>query len=109
MPDINSLFPSKYLKASDIGRKGRTLVIECVDVEDLGDQRKPVVYFAGESKGLVCNKTNGLQIASALGNSTDAWRGKSVNLMVQKVPFNGQLVDAIRAFPVDFDDEIPEL
>ena len=56
--DINSAFPSNYLKAADL-RGGRvTVAIDSVVIENIGDEDKPIVYFQGKEKGLVLNKTN---------------------------------------------------
>ena len=97
MPDLNELYPSKWIKASDLKGRQVTVTIDRVEVESLGNEMKPVVYFKGRDKGLVCNKTNGLMLAEICGSSnTDDWPGHSVTLFSQKVQFEGRLTDAVR-------------
>ena len=64
----------------------------------MGDdgKQKPVIYFRGKEKGLVCNATNYDVIADAYGDETDDWAGQPIELYPTKVPFKGQLTDAIR-------------
>ncbi len=95
--DINALYPSKYLKAADIKGKKIEVVIDSVSVEKMGDDTKPVVYFANKEKGVVLNKTNSMTIASSYGTDTDDWIGKTVHLYTVKVNNQkGELVDSIR-------------
>jgi len=111
--DINSLYKSNYLKASDFPQ-GRTLVIARLVIEPVGQDKeeKPVLYFRGEDRGLVLNRTNAAMIAHAHGNDTDRWPGKCVELRCEPVAFQGKVVDAIRVRGVapaavdDFNDDI---
>jgi len=95
--DINSAFPSNYLKAADL-RGGRvTVAIDSVVIENIGDEDKPIVYFQGKEKGLVLNKTNANMITEiAKSSETDAWVGVRVTLYSTRVDFQGRRVDAIR-------------
>jgi hypothetical protein len=111
--DIDTLYPSKYLKASDLKGLKHTLTIAHLEVEELGEgddkQVKPVIYFDGKDKGLVCNKTNAQMVASKFGNETDAWVGQDIILYPTKVQFAGEMKDAIRIEHVleeAFDDDI---
>lgn len=97
--NINDAFPSNYLKASDIGEAQPVVTIDRVEVEPVGRQKemKPVVYFAGKSKGIVLNKTNSKKIAEIAGsNDTDDWHGVQVRLFATEVDFQGETVEAIR-------------
>lgn len=94
--DINSCFPGSYLKASDLMNRTVKCVIDKVQVEDIGGEDKPVLYFHGKDKGLVLNKTNSGSIAALYGAETDSWEGKEVKLYPTKVSFQGSMVDAIR-------------
>lgn len=95
--DINSAFPSTYLKAADLAGQMRTVTIERVALELVGDtDQKPVVYFVGIPKALVMNRTNGAAIANAYGTETDNWIGKQITLFSAPVSFQGRVVDAIR-------------
>ncbi len=100
---ISDAFASKYIKAADLQGRRVSVTISHVTVENVGKEdkpeNKPVVYFTGKDKGLVLNKTNGEQISSMYGDETDTWLDKVIELFTQKVPFNGQMVDAIRVAP----------
>lgn len=110
---VSESFPSKWLKAEDIGerRKVRAVISDC-QLEKLGDDEKIVVYFRGKDKGLACNKTNAMRISDAYGDDTDDWRGREIFLFVEKVPFQGRLTPAIRVelpkVEAKFEDE-PEV
>lgn len=112
MANVNDLAPSKWLKAADLKGKRLKLMIDRVDMEKLGDDRKPVMYFVGKDKGVVLNKTNLFAIASGHGDETDDWHGKEVIIYGARVSMQGQMVDAIRMDPVvpvteSLDDEVP--
>lgn len=94
--NINELYPSDYLKASDLKGKAVKLKMREVDIKELGSDKKPVLYFDGKEKGLVLNKTNGMIIASAYGPETANWAGKEVKVYPGKTQFNGQMVDCIK-------------
>ncbi len=105
---IDEMFPSKYLRAADLPRKGMTLTIDAVEPEKLGNDDKWVLYFVGdEERGLVLNKTNALTIADAYGKNTAEWTAQKIHLRKEKVAFQGGRVDAIRVAPIEFDDKIP--
>lgn len=95
MPNINEAFPSKYLKASDfeqpaLMKMGRT------EWETIGTDRKLILYFDGEEKGLALNKTNANTIAKLYGENTEEWRGQQIVLFEAHVDFKGETVSAIR-------------
>ena len=98
--NIDTSFPSKYLKAADLQGRNIAVQISGVQMEDVGSddkpERKPVVYFSGAKKGLVLNKTNALTISEVFGPETDNWLGVKVQLFATRVPFQGRMVDAIR-------------
>ena len=99
--NLDNLYPSKWLKASDL--KGQTVpvTISRVLLEDIGDDAgKPVIYFHGRDKGLVLNKTNAMSIGLVHGQETDGWVGKTIELFPTVVMFQGQNVPAIRVRPV---------
>ena len=51
--NINSTFPSAYIKASDLEGKAVNVVIREVKVEKVGqnNDQKPVLYFEGNGGG----------------------------------------------------------
>lgn len=93
---VSEAFPSQYLKAADLQEKQAAVQVERVDFEQIGDDRKPVVYFKGKEKGLVLNKTNANNIAAVYGDETDDWLGADLVLFPTMVDFQGRSVPAIR-------------
>jgi hypothetical protein len=95
---IDDAYPSRFLKASDIGPHRPVVTIASVGMESFeGGKSKPVVFFREAKKGLVCNKTNFSLIVEITGEKdTSAWPGKQIRLYVAKVDMKGQLTDAIR-------------
>jgi hypothetical protein len=96
MPNINDAFPSNYIKASDL--KGRTVTVKMdrAEYEVIGNDRKLILYFVGKEKGMVLNKTNANNIASAYGDDTDEWRDQEIVLFEAMVDYQGKTVPAIR-------------
>lgn len=95
--DINSLFPSNYLKASDLQGQVRRVTVEACQPEQLGQgEIKPALQFRGVPKKLILNKTNGLLIAASFGTETTAWAGREIELYPENVMFQGRVVPAIR-------------
>lgn len=97
--NINEAFPSNYLKAADLKGQTPTVTMSHVVSEQMGDDRKLVLYFKGKEKGVVLNKTNANNIASIYGPETDAWEGQKVTLAAAWVDFQGRSVEAIRIRP----------
>jgi hypothetical protein len=96
--NINSAFPSKYLKAADV-ETNVLVTISRVDIETVGqfdDETKPIVYFNEFDRGLVLNKTNSRTIASLYGSETNGWVGRKILLYSTMVDFQGKQVEAIR-------------
>lgn len=109
--NINDVFPSNYLKASDLQGHKVKLVIERVEMAEMGNEQKPVVYFEGKDKGLVLNKTKAGILAGSFSPETDGWIGREIGIYPTKVNFQGQMVDAIAVEAVmaeaEMSDEIP--
>lgn len=97
--NINEAFPSNYLKATDLQGREVTVTISNVVMEQLGSDRRMVIYFQGKEKGMVCNKTNASNIALAHGEDTDNWLGKQVTLFAAWVDFQGKSVQGLRVKP----------
>lgn len=97
----SDVFPSKWLSAADLGDKEPTVTIDRVLMEEISKgERKPVIYFRGATKGLVCNKTNWNRIAYITkAEDSDEWGGKTVTLYVELVDMQGQMKPAIRVKP----------
>jgi hypothetical protein len=96
----DDVYPSKYLKASDLPEEGtQSAIIEKVTIEEIGmkKDRKPVIHFSNLDKSFVCNKTNWNTISKNTGSDdSDDWIGKSINIYRAEVEFQGDMVEAIR-------------
>ena len=97
---INNLFPSRYLKPSDLSDTDLIITITKVIVEDLGrgdhKEEKGVIYAKEITKGFVLNKVNALTIAKMYGDQTSGWIGKRIALYTTEVSFQGTPMLGIR-------------
>ncbi len=96
---IGEAFPSKYLKASDLGKSEPVVTIDRVEHEPVGRERemKAVLYFQGKEKGVVLNKTNAKKITELLGSpETNDWSGFQIRLYATTTEFAGETVECIR-------------
>lgn len=98
--NIHELYPSKYVKAHDLGGLDVTVTIRELRIEEVGAQdnreARPVLYFAKATKGLILNKTNAVTIAALYGPETDDWPGKAVTLYPTRVRAFGAVHPTIR-------------
>ncbi len=100
--DIKDMFSSNYLKTSDLKGRRIVLAIDKVSVEDIGKEKKPVLYFVDKEKGMVLNRTNATTIEEIVGTSeTRKWHGKKIILYPTRVDFQGRRVDAMRVDALD--------
>ena len=72
MPNLNDLYPSKYLVAGDIPDEGMVVTIRSMDMQKMRDgTEKLTLYFDETEKGVgFCNKTNAKTIAKLYGDDT---------------------------------------
>jgi hypothetical protein len=99
---IGAAFPGSYIKAADLQGKRVQVVVERVDMEDIGGETKPVLHFKGKDRGLVLNKTNANAVWGINGSDdTDDWPGTTLVLYPSKTDFQGKRVDCIRIDPSD--------
>ena len=97
--NINEMFPSKYLKGTDMVNRIVNVVIEGVTFTDEFDEgRKYVLSFQGAKKSLMLNKTNVgiLQWLFPDVADTNGWVGKEIQLYTELVTFKGQTGPAVR-------------
>ncbi len=97
--NLDTVFPSKYLKASDLPEVGQSFTIEEIKMEEVGREKdqKPVIYFQGEDKGFVCNKTNKNTMKKLFGTvESEDLIGKTIKLISMEVPFGDEMVESIR-------------
>ena len=106
--NINDVYPSKYLKATDLKGKTMRLKIARIELEAVEKDggNKPVIYFATEAgkpvnRGMVLNKTNASSLAYLFGDDTDRWTGKTVELFTTMVQFQSKMVEGLRIRPVN--------
>lgn len=113
--DIDSAYPGKYLKATDVPESGVTWTIKTVRIEELGQgdeaEQKPVVYFNENETGLSLNKTNKEIIKALYGRMTENWTGKPVIVYNDVTVMNkGQRVGGVRLrAPVNDGHNVPSL
>src|SRR5215471_10749300 len=97
-----ALFPSRYIKAADLGGKPLAVTIKSATVEALnnpnggGQQDKLLLSFVNQPKKLVCNVTNYNSIADLHGEETNNWSGKRIELYPTKASMGGKSFDAVR-------------
>ncbi len=87
---------SKYFRAAD----NLKLRIKNVTAADIGQgadkERKLVVWFTNDDRGLPLNKTNIRTLSGAFGDSCDGWKGRVIVLFSTVVDFRGTLKPASR-------------
>ena len=97
---VSEIYPSRFLKSSDIGDSDLVLTIESVVPEDLSStdhiELKPVLYSKEITKGFVLNKTNVNTIAHLFGERIEQWIGKKITLYTTEVSFQGNQMKGIR-------------
>jgi hypothetical protein len=99
---LDKAFPSKYLKAEDLGNTRPVVTIASVTMQSIGigadAQDRLVLTFNERSfKPLILNKINSETIAEITGSrDTDDWPGHRIQLFVMKVEFSGKRVPGIR-------------
>lgn len=97
---VSEAFPSKFLKAEDLRGRKAEVKIKNVEMEKIGDDYKPVLYFSGKEKTLTLNKTNALMIAKIIGSDDmDDWIGQKIVLRPDVTTFQGKPTDCIRVEP----------
>jgi len=101
--NVNELFPSRFLKYTDLKGREVTLTIASVSMEDIGmgaqKTRKAIVRFEGTTKGLVLNKANAALIEALYGAETSAWVGQRITLCPATTQFQGKDTPCVRVRP----------
>jgi len=101
----SEVFPSKYLKASDLNGKSAVVTIERVTFEKLRapdgkEQEKVVLAFVKAKKTLPLNLTNYNAVTDIVGDDeTDKWPGHQIELFADKTQMAGKTVDCVRIRP----------
>ena len=96
--NVDDIFTSKYIKASDLRGQNISLTIERAEKEKMPDGKKALVlFFAGKDKGLVLNRTNYNTISELLDEvDPDGWQGQKITLYPSETEYGGRMVDCIR-------------
>lgn len=96
MATINEMFPSKYLKHTDLQGKTVKLTIASVQQEKMPDGKMVwVMSFQGTEKALTLNVTKANIICEAFGEDTTSWVGHIIELVAGTTPFQGKMVGCI--------------
>jgi hypothetical protein len=93
---ISEEFPSKYLKSSDLRGQEVRVTMGNVEREEIGSDKKLVLYFKGKDKGMVLNKTNANAIGDFYGDDSDDWYDQPLILFSIRTEFQGKPVDGLR-------------
>jgi hypothetical protein len=101
----DEVFPSKYLKASDLKGKPHVVIIESAPYETLKsldgkETQKIVLSFKNAEKMLPLNATNFDAVCDATGcPDTEDWPGQRIELYPTRTTMGGKTVDCIRIRP----------
>jgi len=90
---------SKYFKAQDITAE-KKLKIKAVTEEEIGigkdKEKKLVVWFTNDPRGLVLNRVNNRTLRGAFGDPVSGWIGKIIIAFPTQDEFRGRMVPVIR-------------
>lgn len=102
--ELDGIYPSMYLRGSDLQGHAVTVKIERVALERFYDQQsrseieKLVVYLVDKKKALIAGKSLAYEIASACkSTNTDAWPGQEFVLFSERKLVYGRELDVLRA------------
>lgn len=87
---------ASYLNAEAIGNDTLSGPIEKVVVEEIGGERKHVLFIGGHPKGLPLNRTNAKALAAVLGPETDDWTGAPVEIFTADTTFMSKPCRGVR-------------
>ena len=90
---------SQFLKADDFDGD-RKLRIKSVSEELVGagadKEKKLVVWFTNDERGLVLNRVNNRTLRGAFGDDTAGWAGKVIIIFSMMVEMRGKMVPGLR-------------
>ena len=89
---------SRFFKAADFDRE-KKFRIKSVTEELIGAEQKEkklVVWFTNDERGLVLNKTNNRTIRGAYGDAVDGWVGKIIVIFPTISDLRGKPTPALR-------------
>ena len=100
--DLDQLYGSKYLSATDLGDKKVRTRISKIRKEMMQQQggkperAKFVSYFATLEKPMVLNTTNKIALVEKLGKNPADWIGADIGILAENTTFQGKLVKGLR-------------
>jgi len=90
---------SRFLKAADLSGE-KKFRIKSVTEEPIGigkdKERKLVVWFTNDTRGLVLNRVNNRTIRGAFGDACEGWTGKIIIVFPTMAEFRGEMKPALR-------------
>jgi hypothetical protein len=88
---------SKFLNSTNLTSE-RKFKIKAVTAELIGDekQRKPVLWFTNDERGLILNATNRRTLMGAFGDNMEDWVGKVIVIFPTMTDLRGKMVPALR-------------
>jgi len=90
---------SRFFKAEDLTTE-KKLKIKAVTEEEVGigkdREKKLVVWFTNDVRGLVLNRVNNRTLRGAFGDVCDGWAGKIIVLFPTMAEFRGTMKPALR-------------
>ena len=90
---------SRYFKAADMQAEKKLRIKDATE-EEIGagqdKEKKLVVWFTNDQRGLVLNKTNNRTLRGAFGDPCDGWKGKIIVVYPTTGEFQGRMVPALR-------------
>jgi hypothetical protein len=88
---------SRFLNAADVQCE-KKFRIKGVSEELVGEkqEKKLVVWFTNDKRGLVLNKTNNRTIRGAFGDAVEGWTDKIIIVFPTMVPLRGKLTPGLR-------------
>jgi hypothetical protein len=99
---FHEAFPSRFIKATDLDRD-QVFTISEITSEVVGDGvERRCLAFEETSKTLPLNRCNWIRCSELIEKEDDSqWIGAKIRLVKKRVPFKGDLVDAVRVDSVD--------
>jgi hypothetical protein len=104
--DLKNLYPSEFLHGADLPANGWRVSVKEVTTADFDGGTKAVLKFKEDDRTLPLNKTQVLCLYDILGPNTDAWPGREIILLPEKIAsgkFAGKItirIDLPRSEPV---------
>jgi hypothetical protein len=90
---------SNFFKAAEVATE-KKLRIKNVTAEDVGvgkdKERKLVVHFTNDERGLVLNRVNNRALRGAFGDDCAGWTGNIIVLFPTMAEFRGEMKPALR-------------